>query len=74
LQTGGVSAELLKIRIANGNGSPRTVEFQPHGTIFDEANSSPREHQARRLPALASSIQRRNDFANNCVAIVPRSE
>jgi hypothetical protein len=59
LQTGGVSAELLKIRIANGDGSPRTVEFQPHGTIFDEANSSPREHQARRLPVLASSIRRR---------------
>jgi hypothetical protein len=52
LQTRGVAAELLKIRIANRDGSPRTVEFQPHETVLDEANSLPREHQAMRLPAL----------------------
>ena len=52
LQTRGVAAELLKIRIANRDGSSRTVKFQPHGTVFGEANSLPREHQAMRLPAL----------------------
>ena len=51
LQTGGVAAELLKIRIANRDGAPRTVEFQPHGMVLDEANSLPRQHQAMRLPA-----------------------
>jgi hypothetical protein len=56
LQTGGVAAELLEIRIANGDGSPRTVELQPHGIVFGEANSLPREHQARRLSVSISCI------------------
>ncbi len=32
LQTRGVAAELLKTRIANGDGSARTVEFELHRT------------------------------------------
>jgi hypothetical protein len=30
LQAGGVAAELLKTRITNGDGSPRTVKLKPH--------------------------------------------
>ena len=30
LQAGGVAAELLKTRITNGDGSPRTLKLKPH--------------------------------------------
>jgi hypothetical protein len=35
LQAGGVAAELLKTRIANGDRPPRTVKFKPHWILLD---------------------------------------
>jgi hypothetical protein len=32
LQAGGVAAELLETGIADGNGSPRTIKLELHGT------------------------------------------
>jgi len=34
LQAGGVAAESLKTRIANGNGSSRAVKLKPHKNPF----------------------------------------
>ncbi len=57
LQAGGVAAELLKTRIANGNGSPRTVKLELHGIVTREDNSPPLDHQARRREARLAGRQ-----------------
>jgi hypothetical protein len=49
LQAGRVAAELLKTRIANGNGTPRTVKLKPHRMLSGKGNSAPRERQSDNL-------------------------
>ena len=38
LQAGGVAAELLKTRVANGDGSPGTIKLKPHRILFRKGN------------------------------------
>src|SRR5439155_26814019 len=40
LQTGGVAAELLKTGIADGDGSPRTINLEFHRIVFFEGKNS----------------------------------
>jgi hypothetical protein len=37
LEAGGVSAELLKTGIADGDGSPRAIKLELHRIVFREA-------------------------------------
>jgi len=57
LQAGSVAGELLKTRIANGDGTPRTVKLEPHRILFRKGNSQSRRLQRnKRRQAVARSI------------------
>jgi len=47
LQAGGVAAELLKTRIADGDRSPRTVKLKPHRILLRKSNCPRREQEKK---------------------------